>query len=52
MHRVSLSCPPLTHTLAVINGAPLSTINQETLQNPAVLEAYVRAGEHLRGQLS
>ena len=51
MHRVSFSYPRLTPTHAVINGAPLSTINQETLQNPAVLEAYVRAGEQLRRQL-
>ena len=26
---------------AVINGAPLSSINQATLQNPEVLEEYI-----------
>ncbi|UZJ53044.1 hypothetical protein CBS101457_002364 [Exobasidium rhododendri] len=36
----------------IINGTPLSNINRATLQNPSILEAYVKAGEHLRNQMS
>ncbi|KDN35263.1 putative acetoacetyl-CoA synthetase [Tilletiaria anomala UBC 951] len=35
----------------LINGAPLSSINQATLQNPEVLDEYIRLGEELRDEL-
>ncbi len=35
----------------MINGASLSTINQATLQNPAVLQEYIDLGEKLRAEL-
>lgn len=36
----------------MINGAPLSTINQATLLNPEVLPEYIQIGEQLRADLA
>lgn len=36
----------------LINGAPLSTINQATLLNPEVLPEYIQIGEQLRADLA
>lgn len=36
----------------LINGAPLSTINSATLQNPEILQSYVEAGKELREALA
>ncbi|WFD26412.1 acetoacetate--CoA ligase [Malassezia nana] len=36
----------------LINGAPLSTINQATLLNPEVLPEYIKLGEELRADLA
>lgn len=36
----------------MINGAPLSTINQSTLLNPEVLDEYIALGQALRADLA
>lgn len=36
----------------MINGAPLSTINQATLLNPEVLPEYMELGQQLRADLA
>lgn len=35
----------------VVNGAPITTINTATLQNPEILQAYVDEGLALRNEL-
>ena len=46
------TCVSYGMTNPVINGAPISTINQATLLNPEVLEEYIGIGAELRADLA